>query len=142
MRYGRSDEEWTRLIEVGRAFLVEQAALQRTTSYTELNAVLVRRTGVKGFDFEQGPERAALGELLGQISDDSFTDTGGLLISALVQYVDANDAGPGFYALAKAKGLPVPVNAGDRQLFWAGHVGALHRHYARPARNDRRRTTP
>ncbi|MFJ6674963.1 hypothetical protein ACIQMJ_28005 [Actinosynnema sp. NPDC091369] len=142
MRYGRSDDEWDRLVEAGRAFLVEQAALRRTTSYTELNAVLARRTGVKGFDFDQGPERAALGELLGQIADDSFAETGGLLISALVQYVDTNDAGPGFYALARAKGLPVPTNAGDRQLFWAGHVGALHRHYARPARSHRRAVTP
>ncbi|MFD1152021.1 hypothetical protein [Saccharothrix hoggarensis] len=132
MPHGRSDDEWDRLVEEGKRFLVEQAALRRTTTYTELNAVLARRTDVRGFDFEQGSERAALGHLLGQIADDSFAETGGLLISALVQYIDANDAGSGFYALARAKGLPVPSNAGDRQLFWAGHVGALHRHYARP----------
>lgn len=137
MRYGRSDDEWDELVEAGKRFLVEQAALKRITTYTEFNATLARRTGVRGFDFALESERAALGDLLGQIVEESFAETGGLLISALVQYLGANDAGSGFYALARAKGLPVPTNAADRQLFWAGHVGALHRHYARPGRGHR-----
>ncbi len=131
MRYGRSDDEWDRLVHEGKRFLVEQAALKRTTTYTEFNAVLVRRTGAKGFDFGLESERAALGDLLGQIAEDAFAETGGLLVSALVQYLDANDAGTGFYALARAKGLPVPAKSAERHLFWAGHVGALHEHYAR-----------
>ncbi|MEU7526948.1 hypothetical protein AB0A74_14550 [Saccharothrix sp. NPDC042600] len=138
MRYGRSDDEWLRLVEAGKAFLVEQAALRRTTTYTELNAVLVRRTGVRAFDFQHVSERAALGELLGQIVENTFVETGGLLLSALVQYLDANDAGSGFYALARAKGLPVPAGAADRQLFWAGHVQKLHQRYARPSRGGGR----
>ena len=70
----------------------------------------------------------------GQISENAVTETGGLLISALAQYLDANDAGPGFYAFARSKGLPVPTTTDDRQLFWASHVAALHRHYAPPRR--------
>ena len=129
MRYGRSDEEWTRLVDVGKKFLIERATMQRTTSYTELNAALINRTDTAGFNFDLEADRAAIGQLLGQISEETVAETGGLLISALVQYLDANDAGPGFYALAKNKGLPVPATTDDRQLFWASHVGALHKHY-------------
>jgi hypothetical protein len=67
-----------------------------------------------------------------------FAETGGLLISALVQYLDTNDAGSGFYALVRGKGLPVPPAKDDRQFFWAGHVGELHKHYARHPTNPQR----
>ncbi len=40
-----------------------------------------------------------MGELLGQLSERSFGQAR-LLISVLVQYLNANDAGPGFYELA------------------------------------------
>lgn len=125
-RYGRSAEEWARLIDVGSGFLMERGRLRRTTSYTEFNAALVKRTGVRGFDFDRESDRAAVGELLGHISDTMIDRTGGLLLSALVQYLDANDAGPGFYTLARRKGLDVPARADDRMLFWAGHVKAIH----------------
>jgi hypothetical protein len=136
VRYGRSEEEWARLTDVGTKFLIERATMQRTTSYTELNAALINRTDTAGFNFDLDAERAAIGELLGQISEDTVAETGGLLISALVQYLDANDAGPGFFTLAKSKGLPVPTTTDDRQLFCAGHVEALHKHYARARRGE------
>lgn len=134
MWYGRSEEEWARLVAVGKKFLIERATMQRTTSYTEFNVALVNRTDTAGFNFDLDADRAAIGELLGQISEDTAAETGGLLISALVQYLDANDAGPGFYTLARDKGLAVPTTGDGRQLFWASHVGALHKHYARPRR--------
>lgn len=130
MTYGRSDEDWATLVDAGKRFLVERARLRKTTSYTELNAALINRTGTAGFNFDLEVDRAAIGHLLGQISAESITETGGLLVSALVQCLDVNDAGPGFYALARSKGLDVPARAGDRQLFWAGHVDKLHKHYA------------
>jgi hypothetical protein len=105
VRYGRSEHEWARLVDVGKKFLVERAAMRRTTSYTEFNAALINRADTAGFNFDLDADRAAIGELLGQISEETFAETGGLLISALVQYLDANDAGPGFYALARRKGL-------------------------------------
>lgn len=134
MPYGRSDEEWTTLAGATKAFLLERAALRLTTSYTELNTVLARRTHLARFDFDLDSERAALGELLGQVSEDTVVEAGGLLISALVQYLNANDAGPGFYVLARQRGLPVPGRLEDRQIFWAGHVGALHDLYAQTRR--------
>jgi hypothetical protein len=36
----------------GWEFLIAQARLERTTSYTETNTVLARRTGVREFDFD------------------------------------------------------------------------------------------
>jgi hypothetical protein len=131
VRYGRPDDEWARLAVAGEEFLIERAHMRRTTSYTEFNAALVNRTGAAGFDFDLDADRAAVGALLGQISESAAAETGGLLISALVQYLDANDAGPGFYTLARSKGLAVPASPGDRQLFWASHVGHVHRHFAR-----------
>jgi hypothetical protein len=123
-------------VEVGKGFLVERAGLRRTTTYTELNAVLVNRTGMAGFNFDLEADRAAIGHLLGQISEVSIPETGGLLISALVQYLDANDPGPGFYALARSRGLDVPPSIAGRQDFWALHVSALFEHYAGRQRRD------
>jgi len=104
---------------VGRAggtgweFLVSQARLQRTTSYTEMSTVLARRTGVREFDFGLDGERRAMGELLGQLFERSFGQAR-LLISVLVQYLNANDAGPGFYDLAQ-RGAPPPAPVPGRE---------------------------
>ncbi len=49
--YGRDEGDWEQLADAGLAFLVERARLRKLTSYTELNATLVRRTGLPGFDF-------------------------------------------------------------------------------------------
>lgn len=104
MLYGREESDWEELEQSGLGFLIERARLERVTSYTEMNQVLVQRTGLRRFDFDQESERAAMGYLLGQISEREYPRTG-LLISALVHYLDANDAGPGFYMLAKRKKL-------------------------------------
>lgn len=83
MRYGRSGEEWTRLADVGKKFLIERVTMQRTTSYTELNAALINSTDTAGFNFDRDADCAAIGELLGQIPEDTVAEIGGLLISAL-----------------------------------------------------------
>ncbi|MEU8265364.1 hypothetical protein AB0C02_32790 [Micromonospora sp. NPDC048999] len=128
--YGRSDEEWDQLTSVGLEFLVERARLEKTTTYTELDATLRRRTGIRGFDFEQDSERAAMGHLLGLIVERNHPTTN-LLISALVQYLNTNDAGPGFYALAGELGmLPRRSSAMAKQAFWIGQLNALYVYYA------------
>lgn len=128
--YGRSDEEWELLTSVGLEFLVERARLQKTTTYTELDATLRRRTGIRGFDFELDSERAAMGHLLGLIVERNRPTTH-LLISALVQYLNANDAGPGFYALAAESGmLQRRSSAMAKQAFWIGQLNALYAYYA------------
>jgi hypothetical protein len=72
--HGRSVVEWEQLEAAGWEFLVTQARLQRTTSYTEMNTVLTRRTGVREFDFDLDGERRAMGELLGQISERTSSE--------------------------------------------------------------------
>jgi hypothetical protein len=127
--YGRSDEEWDQLTSVGLAFLVERARLEKTTTYTELDATLRRRAGLRGFDFDQDSERAAMGHLLGLIVERNRPTTN-LLISALVQYLNTNDAGPGFYALAVELGmLPRRSSAMAKQAFWIGQLNALYAFY-------------
>ncbi len=130
-RYGRTAEEWAQLAESATAFLVERARLRKVTSYTELTATLVRRTGLRGFDFDRADERAAMGHLLGLVVQDNYPETG-LMLSALVHYLDSNDAGPGFYALAQEYGLlPRRASAEAKWTFWVGQVKAIHNFYSR-----------
>jgi hypothetical protein len=97
--YGRDELEWDELTTQAIRFLSEQARLERLTSYTELNTVLARRTGYSAFDFGSDRDRAAMGQLLGDCVDRTFPEIKAM-ISSIVIYLNANDAGPGFYRLA------------------------------------------
>jgi hypothetical protein len=70
-----------------------------------------------------------MGHLLGRIVERNLPTTG-LMISALVHYLGANDAGPGFYVLATRLGL-LPKGASRRvkEEFWVSQVKALHEYY-------------
>jgi len=70
-----------------------------------------------------------MGHLLGLIVERNRPTTG-LMPSALVTYLDANDAGAGFYRLASQLDL-VPCGASSRakEEFWVTQVKALHTHY-------------
>jgi hypothetical protein len=128
--FGRDESAWSQLAEARESFLIERARLARLTSYTELNTTLVRRTGRPGFDFDRQDERAAMGRMLGLIVEHNRPATR-LMISALVTYLDANDAGPGFYALAQQLGaLPRGATATAKWEFWVSQVKAVHNHYS------------
>jgi hypothetical protein len=116
--YGRQDDEWDALVREGIEFLRERAMMQRTTSYTEMNVTLARRTEYRQFDFSEQPERTAMGYLLGRIVQETYP-TVGAMMSSLVIYLDANDAGTGFYQLAQDMNL-LPRNAPKqaREEFW------------------------
>lgn len=124
--YGRSDEEWAALEEAGWEFLVDRARAKtfQPASYSELNQYLSEQTGVRRFDFSLDSERPAMGELLGRLSDRSVAEAG-IMISALVQYADGTNAGPGFYQLAQQKGLlRTPASADQKTEFWIAQVKA------------------
>lgn len=126
MIYGRDDDTWDMLVDVGMAFLIERARLGKLTSYTELNAILQRRTGLGGFDFARADERAAMGHLLYLIVERNRPSSG-LMISALVTYLNANDAGSGFYGFAQDLGLlPRGASKAAKEKFWIQQVNALH----------------
>jgi hypothetical protein len=134
--YGREEEDWDRLEDAGLAFLAERARLAKLTSYTELNATLQRRTGLPGFDFRRADERAAMGHLLYLIVERNRPKTG-LMISALVTYLDANDAGTGFYGFAQDLGLlPRNASAQTKLEFWVRQVQALYQYYSPQSQND------
>jgi len=132
MAFGRDQADWDLLTGEGEAFLIERARLGRLTSYTELNAMLERRTGFRRFDFELQAERTAVGHLLGLIVERNRPVTG-LMISALVIYLDGNDAGSGFYKLAQALGElpPGALSSRMKDEFWVGQVNALNARYQR-----------
>lgn len=128
--YGKSSEEWAGLIAAGIGFLVERARLRRLTSYTELNAALRRRTGSSGFDFELERDRAAMGALLGEIATGHLAPVGALL-SSIVTYLNENDAGVGFYNLARHLGLlPKAANTPERERFWTSQVNTVFDHFS------------
>ncbi|WNZ12180.1 hypothetical protein [Streptomyces sp. 11x1] len=128
--YGRADSEWAELADVGHDFLVERAKLGRLTSYTELNVTLARRTGCRPFDFDRADERAAMGHLLGLIVErdqEIAPSDPPLMLSALVNYLGANNAGSGFYQLAKElRLLPMSASADEKFMFWARQVKRIH----------------
>ena len=124
--YGRSDEEWDQMVRAGYAFLLERAKMGRPTTYTELNAVLRRRTGLQGFDFEQADERAAMGYLLGQIVTLDQKQYPAQMISALVIYLNENDAGSGFYQLAQHLDLlERRPSTARKEQFWSDQLKLL-----------------
>jgi hypothetical protein len=129
--YGRSEEDWDQLADAGLAFLVERARLAKLTFYTEFNATLERRTELPGFDFGPADERAAMGHLLYLIVERNRPATD-LMISALVTYLGANDAGTGFTHFVQEMGLlPRNVSGDSKYDLWVGQVSALHQYYAR-----------
>ena len=130
--YGRPQSEWDELEDACLDFLVEIAPYSLTT-YSELNEVLVQRTGLAAFDFSQAAGRAAMGHLLGLVADRTFRESG-LLISALVKYMHENGPGPGFYAIAsddQHRLLPRTASSMERMEFWAGQVSKLQDYYGR-----------
>jgi len=131
MLYGRDEADWDILAKGGEDFLIERARLGRTTSYTEMNAVLERRTGLRRFDFNQQADRAAMGHLLGLIVQERNRPETGLMISALVIYLDGNDAGSGFYKLAQDLGElpPGSLSASVKESFWIGQLNAIYASY-------------
>jgi hypothetical protein len=129
--YGRDDVVWDQLAQAGLEFLIERARLRKLTSYTEFNATLIRRTGLPGFEFSRADERAAMGHLL-YLTVDLNRPLTQRMISALVTYLDANDAGSGFYAYAQDLGMLSPkASVQQRFDFWIGQVSDLHDYYSR-----------
>lgn len=79
-----------------------------------------------------------MGHLLGLIVERDQqiapSDPPPLMLSALVNYLTANDAGPGFYQLAKElQLLPMSASKDEKDSFWIMQVRRLYeRHGARP----------
>lgn len=126
---GRDEPEWESLVETVTRFLTEQARLGRTPSYTEVNGAIARRSSCRPFDFDQDGERAAMGELLGEVTQRTYAEVGAML-SAITIYLNENDAGSGFYRLASHMGLlPAKPSPDQKLTFWLEQVRLVHRHF-------------
>ena len=129
--YGRSDDEWDRMVDDAISFLTEQAQSKRITNYSDLNSALVR-AGHVPFDFGLERDRAAVGAVLGGAVQRTIDDSK-VMLSAIVSYIGQNDPGPGYYKFATELGLlPNTATADDTLAFWARQVKAVHERYARP----------
>ncbi|ORA16496.1 hypothetical protein BST16_06695 [Mycobacterium asiaticum DSM 44297] len=99
---------------------------------------MARRSGLPAFDFELDRDRDAMGIILGDISRENLSECGAML-SAIVVYIDRNDAGAGFYKLAQLlRLLPTDATTDQKLAFWAGQVKTVHEYYGRPRRRRRR----
>ena len=109
--------------------MVETARSGAYSSYTQVSDELAQRTGFRRFDFSDPGDRSAMGHLLARVAERDLPATG-LLLTAIVLYLNGNDAGGGFYTLAAAKGLlPPKASADERLKFWLDQVKGVHAHY-------------
>lgn len=122
MKYGRDEFEWEELRVAARRCLVELAEDQGLTDYSSLNRRLVDDTGLASFDFNLDRDRAAIGALLGEISRESYSDSG-VMLSVLVTHRGGTDEGAGFYRLAADLGaLPARPSQAQKDAFMSDQI--------------------
>ena len=127
--YNRDDTEWDALANAGLSYLIDLARSDSWTTYSNFNRALVESTGTRPFNFELAADRAAMGHLLGLIVKANFAETG-FMITALVHYINQDDAGSGFFKLAVDLGLLQPgADVTTRFEFWVGQVAKAHAFY-------------
>ena len=127
MKYGRTDGEWGELVDAATEYLIEVAKDRMMVNYTDLSSELVRRTGHRGFDFNTDRDQAAVGALLGEVTDGTYDEIGGMLSSLVVQKA-TGDPGEGFYRFARKLGLLRP--GVEKFEFFQAQVGLVHAKYA------------
>ncbi|WP_200828225.1 hypothetical protein [Mycobacterium sp. 3519A] len=133
--FDRSDDEWDAIVVTTQAFLEEKSRARLITSYSEVSNALAE-AGHRPFDFSMPSDRNAVGAVLGDVVERTIGDTG-IMLSAIVAYIDRNDAGPGFYNLAVQLGLLSNVaTSDDKLMFWSSQVAKIHDLYARPRKRS------
>ena len=128
MKYGRSDDEWSELVDAATQYLIEVAKNRTVSTYTDLSSELVQRTGHARFDFNMDRDQAAVGALLGEVTNRTYDDVGAMLSSLVVQK-GTGDPGEGFYRFARKLGHLRP--AVEKFEFFQAQVGLVHDRYAR-----------
>src|SRR5579875_88659 len=132
--HGRTELEWEALEAAGWEFLINRAkrAGDPRTNYTEVNEILAEQTGQPTWNFNSEYDRAAMGGLLGRLVDRSYTETkdqpgGGLMISAIVMFLNENGVGGGFYRKAASLGLIASerMSADAKFDFWVRQMTAV-----------------
>lgn len=137
--HGRSWEEWQALVDAAFDHLKRKARLKRTSNYTDVNRAISESTGQSEFDFTNPEGRNAMGDLLGEVVERSLEDSG-VMLSALVMYLNENRPGAGFYNLAQSKGLlDKEATPDEKEAFWIDQCNKAYEAYDRGARHPLRR---
>lgn len=130
MFFGRNDDEWTAIVDVTIDYLKGKAQRGQLSSYTEVNAT-IGQSGYRMFDFADPSGRNAIGAVLGNATKRTISESGAML-SSIVYYLDRNDTGPGFFALAAELGLLTRTASNKEKLaFWTEQVKKIHAFYRR-----------
>lgn len=133
-RDGRTSEQWQELLDAATKSLTRTARLKRLSNYTDLNRDIAARTGQTAFDFSSPEGRNAMGHILVDVVEETYPDKG-VMLSALVPYVDSNRPGEGFYSLAANMGLlDKDASVEEKEEFWYSQVKKVYEAYSRKSR--------
>lgn len=128
--FGRDTEEWDELVTITTDVLEDLARSGQTTTYTGLNNVLTERTGRPSFDFARDVDRAAMGHLLGLVSERMHPEIG-CMLTAIVLHGAGDGPGSGFFVEARKLELLGARCGKDEMLsFWALQVRKVFDAYA------------
>ncbi|UXA18783.1 hypothetical protein [Mycobacterium sp. SMC-4] len=127
MKYGRGDDEWNDLVDAATEYLIEVARGRSLTTYTDLSTELSNRTGYARFEYDLPRDQAAIGALLGEVTDGTLDEVGAML-SALVVQKGTGDPGEGFYRFARKLGLLHPGI--EKFEFFQAQVASIHANYS------------
>lgn len=128
MIFGRNDDEWAAIVEVTIDFLKAKARRRQLSTYTQVNAA-IGQSWHRMFDFTDPSGRNAIGAVLGNATKQTIKESGAML-SSIVYYLDRNDTGPGFFALAVELGLLANTASNEEKLaFWTSQVKRIHNFY-------------
>ncbi|WP_417233620.1 hypothetical protein [Arthrobacter sp.] len=129
--YGRTDLEWEQLRSAAMDYLVRLAREQGYCDYSGFNRALTEATALRGFDYNQESERAAVGRLLGEVSRQSHSENG-IMLSALVTHKGSNNEGSGFYKLAAELGeMPSKPTADQKLEAMSTQMNKVYTYYRR-----------
>lgn len=133
-RDDRTPDQWQELVDAATKSLTRTARLKRLSNYTDLNRDIAAQTGQTAFDFSSPEGRNAMGQILADVVEETYSDKG-VMLSALVPYVDSNRPGGGFYHLAVNMGLlDKDASAEEKEEFWYTQVKKVYEAYSRKLR--------
>lgn len=132
MPHGRSDDEWERMMEVGRYLMVSTARSGGLIPYGEFNKALAEDADVAPFDLARDGERNALGTLLADIVKDD-PDRKKYMLSSVVALATLDGPGAGFYSLAEhLDHLEPGASAARKHDVWIEQTILTHARYKLP----------
>lgn len=131
MPHGRSDEDWSRMMEAARNIMVHTARRQASIPLSDLNRKVSEDAGTAPFDLGRSADRYALGTLLADIVKADLLHSR-FMVSSVVKLSASDGPGADFYLLAEHLGhLEAGASTDRKSEFWAEQLELTHDHYLR-----------